>query len=37
VVADAALLSSIFEHPADAAFIRQSEPKAEISATLQAR
>jgi adenylate cyclase len=34
VVADAALLSSIFEHPADAAFIRQSEPKAEISATL---
>jgi len=32
VVADAALLSSIFEHSADTGFIRQSEPEAEISA-----
>ena len=34
VVADAALLSSFFEHSADAGFIRQSEPGAEISAAL---
>jgi adenylate cyclase len=33
-VADAALLSSILEHSADAGFIRQSEPEAEISAAL---
>jgi adenylate cyclase len=34
VVADAVLLSNIFEHSADAGFIRQSEPEAEIPAAL---